>query len=94
MLVVYMHVVFLLGFVTQVPIILDSLSIFYMYGHSSYLVACTPRKELLIYQLHCEKLLLAGLLSPEVFQVQRKALDLRCIDVTFGLPLPVVPPAV
>jgi hypothetical protein len=75
MLVVYLHVVFLLGVVTQVPIILDSLSIFHMYGHSGYLAACTPRKDLLIYQLHCEKFLLAGLLSPEVFQVQCKALD-------------------
>jgi hypothetical protein len=65
-----------------------------MYGCSDYLVAFTPRQEILIYQLHCEQLLLTGLLSPQGFWVQHGALDMRCANVASGLPLPIVPPIV
>jgi hypothetical protein len=47
-----------------------------MSRHSGFLAAFTPRQYILIYQLHCEQFLLAGLLYPEVFRVQHGALDL------------------
>jgi hypothetical protein len=65
-----------------------------MFGRSDYLATCTTRQDILICQLHCEQLLLAGILSPEGFRVQCGVLDLRCAAVVSGLPLPAMPPAV
>jgi hypothetical protein len=65
-----------------------------MSGCFDYLFACTPRQDLLIYHLCCDQFLITGLLSPEGFHVQHRVLDLRCIAGAFGLPLPIVPPAV
>jgi hypothetical protein len=58
---------------------------------SGYLAACTPRKEILIFQLRWEQLLLTSLLSLEGFRVHHRILDLRCITGSSGLPLQVVP---
>jgi hypothetical protein len=65
-----------------------------MSGCLGYLASCTPRKNLLICQLHYGKLLLVGPLRFEGSQAQCRAPSLLCVVGAVGLLLRVVPPTV
>jgi hypothetical protein len=65
-----------------------------MSGRFGYSNACTPRKYLLIYQLHCGQLLLAGPLRLEGSREECRAPSLLYTNGVVGLLLRVVPPTV
>jgi hypothetical protein len=60
-----------------------------MFVHCGYLAACTPRQDLLIYQLCCGQLPPFGLIHLERSQAQCGALSRLC---TARLRLRVLPP--
>jgi hypothetical protein len=65
-----------------------------MSRHYDYSVSCIPMQYILIYQLCCEKFLLAGPLCLEGSRAQCRAPILLCIVGATRLLLQVVPPTV
>jgi hypothetical protein len=65
-----------------------------MFGRYIYSASCTPRKEILMCQLHYGQLLPLGILHLEGSRAQCGAPSLLCAVGSTGLPLQVVPPTV